>query len=237
MLCLRNGLVGAIILVMLCFTADINYYMHKINKQLSDLFAYTKALGEIVETINPTSVDFNKLKEANVYILNLAKNVLGSGTVIKIKDTPYILSCAHLTGRINNLRLNGTNGSVKLTLIKVDPKHDLALFGFNVVPKNIQYVELGELPIIGDQVYAVGNTSGYEDVISSGIISTIEDGEYYVTNVVYFGNSGGGLYSKKGKLIGVVNGLAYLDNRAPYTMGAVVGLSTIKAFLKDLYGK
>ena len=72
-------------------------------------------------------------------------------------------------------------------------------------------VRSGDLPRVGDSVFAVGNPLGYEASYTAGVVSAVRTtgdgpGAMRVLQVqasVNSGNSGGGLYDQEGRLIGL----------------------------------
>lgn len=88
-----------------------------------------------------------------------------------------------------------------------DSKADLALVE---VAYPHAFVALGKAPQIGDEVMSIGSPLGFEFVASQGIVSAVDveangySGQYVLhTSMIDHGSSGGGLFNKKGQLIGV----------------------------------
>lgn len=97
--------------------------------------------------------------------------------------------------------------------MKIDYELDLAILKLIDEDKKYQPVKMSNGSYkSGDLVYAIGNTSNYGIGISSGIISVEEVNVKYedISRLVIqadiniaSGNSGGGLFNKKGELIGI----------------------------------
>ncbi len=196
-----------------------------------------------------------KLQEVNVMIHNVSEYTLGSGVTIKYNDKFYILSAGHMAETENDKLELWENGQ-KICDLKI-VKHEHALNDIfvteeeslnsqdlillqpideNIVP--IIYTELADYePIVGEDIYIVGNPMGKEDVITDGrIIKFVGNFMEYVDHT-YFGNSGGGVYNKEGKLLGIVSHLEPLQpipTIPAYMVYRAVRLDTIKKFLKDL---
>lgn len=184
--------------------------------------------------------EINKIKKANVRILNLTEGRAGSGTYIKYRGRFFILSCAHLIdydSRIDEfedrmyVQLDDKT-YYPLILEKIDKELDLALFKVKF-RHNFPYLELSDVePKKGSEVLAVGNPDGLRDIVTDGIIGDIDEERYLFTNLIFFGNSGGALIYRN-KVIGVVTQIRTYINFPTVFMnyGYAVNLKTIKEFL------
>lgn len=188
-----------------------------------------------VQTIDNPDID--KIKEANVRIVNFTKGYSGSGTYIKYKDKYYILTCAHLVENNEDFIYAETddNNLYSLTLEKIDKDKDLALYKVNF-DKELSYLEISEeTPKLGSEVIVIGNPDGLTDIVTNGVISNVEKDKYYINAIIFFGNSGGALIYK-GKVVGVISQIAtYMD--FPYVFvnySIAVNLDTIQGFLRYL---
>lgn len=100
----------------------------------------------------------------------------------------------------------------------VHASRDVALI--RVSGCRLKKAEIGNAPQQGDTVSIVGHPLGQEWSLSSGVVSRIlPNGTIQVDAAVNFGNSGGGVYDKYGRLIGIVS---YL--RTPSWFGTWSGL-------------
>ena len=97
------------------------------------------------------------------------------------------------------------------TVLGVDAERDLALLQSNVTGTPIKAA--GRLPDIGEDILAIGNPSGLEGTVSTGIISGIrtEDGSQYfqITAPISPGSSGGPIIDEHNEVLGVST--FYLD--------------------------
>ena len=135
---------------------------------------------------------------------------LGSGFIID--PDGIILTNAHVVA-------NASEVTVKLTdrreftakVIGVDPQTDVAVLKIDA--KNLPAVKLGDSDTVrvGEWVVAIGSPFGFENSVTSGIVSAkaraLPDGTYVPfiqTDVaVNPGNSGGPLFNLKGEVIGI----------------------------------
>lgn len=180
----------------------------------------------------PNSEDMLK---SNLLLMNRKIQGLGSGTYITYKGKKYVLTCSHLTSKDNQILSVVTKSPLwrRMVLVKIDRTNDLALY--RVSELNVPTIELSDrVPVVGSTVYLVGNPGGIEDVISNGIVAKIDEKGYFITNKMFFGNSGGGLMYE-GKLIGVTNSVAILNtNGVTETYGYCIRLSKILKFLEGV---
>lgn len=180
----------------------------EIQQGLKDLEHKAQLLTDIMFRLD------NKIKEydfdsnlafANVYIINKTQRCLGSGVYLKYNDKFYVLTAGHIGDfgdEMYILTVDKTEYPVKV--IKRNKDIDLMLLD-PLDYKQEDYAELSdEEPVIGSNVYLVGNPNGYRMITTNGIVSK-RFGLYYVVSApMFFGNSGGGLYYKN-KLIGIAS--------------------------------
>lgn len=162
-------------------------------------------------------------------VLNLDKSIVWIKHKIQDKEHPkrkgwascsgvyitpnVVLTAAHCFPEdMNTLQLwiktDGVPFRVSSSTPILSRGHDLALF-YVALPGTP--VELDLTVKRGDSVYSYGNPLGMESILTEGIISRTDfhysgnDNVYLVIdNVVMPGNSGGGIFTKKGKLAGIV---------------------------------
>lgn len=126
------------------------------------------------------------------------------------------------------------------TVAMVDAKRDLALLKADgkVLPPHTFAKLADEPPAIGEHLYILGHVKGLYWSHIEGIVSSHRSGVptgklgikgpfLQVSGPVYYGNSGGGAFNKKGELVGI----ASFMYRAPQTT-MFIHLYSIKQFLK-----
>jgi S1-C subfamily serine protease len=194
-----------------------------------------------------------KLKQATVMIYNTSIGALGSGVTIKYKGKFYILSAGHMA-ETNTDALSFWENEQKIGDLEI-VKHsftapeiedgdftkgtDLILLSSKnktLVPRF--YVELADRePTAPTEIYIVGNPAGIEDVLSDGRIIRYMNNFMYYINHTYYGNSGGGVFTRDGRLIGIVSHMfpiGYNYEIPPYMTYGAVRLNEIFEFLKDI---
>jgi len=178
----------------------------------------------------------DEIKEANIIVRNRTSGYQGAGSHIKINETSYILTCEHLMGGKTDkmVGLLGEEREVKLEIVKYDKKKDIMLLK-PVENLDIAHFEISKVaPKEGSEVIAVGNPNAMVDVITEGVVADITEEHYTVTNLIYFGNSGGSILYK-GKIVGVVTNLRiYYGKNVFVNYGYANTLETINEFLKGI---
>lgn len=245
---------------------DFNQFMFTLMNTTDNIIIKTQqALNKKIDNLlEKTKYDKFKLEKTlqqySVIIHNNTLGALGTGVTLKYKGKFYILSAGHMaTVSKDNFNLpeelelweNG-NKICELEIVKhnytspeENKKGDLTK-GTDLLllkPKNANfiprfYVELADFePDTATEIYIVGNPMGLEDVVSDGRIILYKNNFVYYIDHTYFGNSGGGVFTKDGKLIGIVSHmipLQPLENIPAYMVYGAVRLSVIYTFLADI---
>ena len=136
----------------------------------------------------------------------------GTGVVIESSDTEtLILTAAHVT-EIGNLRAlfvgEKTGKSYPVTLVDINKAFDIALVSIPVGGKKVGKIsplnEIGRM----EQVFSVGSGKGYPIHLTEGYTSISNGGYMLVTTPAISGNSGGGIWIKRGdwyELVGIAS--------------------------------
>jgi len=236
----------------------INIYnqLNKLQKTDKSLLEIAKLLNERINLV-PQEIKYNKilleqkLKQVNVMIVNATLGAEGSGVTLKYKGKFYILSAGHMAENdTDELWLKENDQLIcKLEIVKHDyTTHeeedytqgtDLILLrpiDPTIVPR--VYVELADNePITGTEIYIVGNPMAIEDVISDGRVVIYHNNFMYYRDGTYYGNSGGGIYTIDGKLVGIVSHMLPIQPNPtvpPYMIYGAVRLEVILQFMKDV---
>ncbi|WP_455476665.1 Do family serine endopeptidase [Bartonella sp. B41] len=138
---------------------------------------------------------------------------LGSGFVIDAQEG-LIVTNYHVIVDADDIEVNFTDGTkLKAKLLGKDSKTDLALLQVNAEGKKLTAVRFGdsEKARIGDWVMAIGNPYGFGGSVTVGIISArnrdLNAGPYdnfiQTDAAINRGNSGGPLFDRNGKVIGI----------------------------------
>jgi S1-C subfamily serine protease len=115
-----------------------------------------------VELDKRKSIDLtevNRIKEANLYIINATEGYSGSGTHVKIKGESYILTCAHLLKGDNDIIVAQDDSEYYhiTEIVKVNPAMDLMLLKTKTI-EEVAYLEISDIfPEQGSEVTVIGN--------------------------------------------------------------------------------
>ena len=141
---------------------------------------------------------------------------LGSGFLIH--PNGYIVTNAHVVRRAQKITVTLADGSkYKALAISSDPDHDLAVLKINpLAGQQLAFLTLGRSDdlMVGETVIAIGNSMGYANSLTTGVISAIDRtmsfrdvvtirGLIQTDAPINPGNSGGPLLNVKGELIGI----------------------------------
>jgi serine protease Do len=135
---------------------------------------------------------------------------IGSGFIVSADG--IILTNAHVVAEADEVKVRLTDRrEFKAKVLGVDPQTDVA--ALKIEASNLPAVKIGnpDQVRVGEWVVAIGSPFGFENTVTSGIVSakarSLPDGTYVPflqTDVaVNPGNSGGPLFNMKGEVIGI----------------------------------
>ena len=157
----------------------------------------------------------------------------GMGSGFFFGDNKTIATNLHVVQNAAKLAIklsSGETGWIEAVL-GVDARRDLVLLQSSV--NGIPIKAAGRLPDIGEDILAIGNPSGLEGTVSTGIISGIrtEDGSQYfqITAPISPGSSGGPIIDEHNEVLGVST--FYLDGAQS------LNFAMPAAYLTKLYSK
>jgi len=146
----------------------------------------------------------------------LPRQVNGMGTGIVIDPRGYILTNHHVVDGVRRINVTLSSGQSYIAkIVSRDKKTDLAIIQIHT-PSPLPVVTIGTSQdlMAGETVIAVGNAFGYENTVTTGIISALHRNVQVNETQQYFdliqtdasinpGNSGGPLLNIDGQMIGV----------------------------------
>lgn len=178
---------------------------------------------EAVQKVQPSVVSISSEKKAASSSRwpfsaeeNTRPRVSGMGTGVILDARGFILTNHHVVDKVQGIEVRLHDGSVyPARLIQQDPAIDLAMLKIDA-NRTLVPIDLGASSdlMIGETVITIGNAFGYENTVSTGIISalgrnvTLSDDQVYRNLVqtdacINPGNSGGPLVNIDGELIGI----------------------------------
>ena len=199
---------------------------------------------------------YNDYAKSVFFLYNEKAEAIGTGFLVD--SSGLILSNWHVTDKTKKMFVwtlpeEGVIDADSLfakeyyfgSVIAENKKEDLALIKAIGLPKNIKPVNLGtnDEVNVGDSVYAIGHPKGLPWSFSAGMVSqkrknykwTYKDKSEHSATVLQMqtpistGNSGGPLFSGKGKVVGV-NTLFQGDGQ---NLNFAVAVDHVKKFIKD----
>ncbi len=160
-------------------------------------------LGQAVERVTP-SVFLVRTYDSNGKTLNL-------GTGFFVEDTGELVTNWHvMKGAGSAVVSQGGKTYRVLRILAIDVNSDLAILQ---VEREVEGIPLREdLPRVGESVIVIGNPLGYENTVSTGIVSAVRtNGDrttIQVTAPISPGSSGSPVIDVYGRVIGVANSTA-----------------------------
>ncbi|MGB1377027.1 MAG: S1C family serine protease [Miltoncostaeaceae bacterium] len=163
---------------------------------------------------------------------------LGSGFLID-RDG-HVLTNAHVVEDSTTTTVTFSDGTERTArILGVDTSTDLAVLKIPRVPEGIQPVRLGSSGalVVGQDVVAIGNPYGLERTATTGIVSALErtieaPNGFAIQNAIQTdaainqGNSGGPLFDRAGRVIGMNTQIAS-QNGGNVGLGFAVPIDTI----------
>ena len=143
----------------------------------------------------------------------------GAGSGVIVKENGYIATNYHVVDGANKVEVTLHNGDVyNATIVGTDPSNDIAVVKIDANDLTTAVIGDSSKVSVGDLAVAIGNPLGQlGGTATSGIISaldrtlTIEGTTLTLLQTdaaINGGNSGGGLFSGNGELIGIVESKA-----------------------------
>lgn len=178
-------------------------------------------------------------------------SALGSGVIISDEGSAcYILTNYHVVSDISRAVVKVGDTQYEAEAVGSDSKTDLAVLKINA--SGLTPIEWGDSSevTVGDWVMAIGSPYGYEQTVTTGIVSALYRSDVLKnetgtgSSTVYTdmiqtdaainpGNSGGALVNSEGKLIGV-NTYISSTSQSSAGLGFAIPVSTAKSVADQL---
>lgn len=126
---------------------------------------------------------------------------LCSGTAVSPDTLWTAKHCLESGGAI--VKINGV--AVKQAHVRELSRDRVAVRVTGIIFKHI--AKIGPPPVQGQRIRWFGNPAGNPDVYREGYIARVRDGETVIVATVCKGDSGSGLLSDKGEVIGIVSAM------------------------------
>ena len=137
---------------------------------------------------------------------------VGSGFVLDGEG--HILTAAHVVGRSDRVQVRLSDGSVRRgVVLGSDPGADVAVIAVDPAGLTPAPLALDEEPRVGQLAVAIGSPLGFEQTVTSGVISALDrslrlsgaviDNLIQTDAAINSGNSGGLLADRYGRVVGL----------------------------------
>jgi S1-C subfamily serine protease len=204
---------------------------------VDDLLALADAeeqlLIHLYERVSPSVVYIN------VTLANGFGGGTGSGFVLDTQG--HIVTNNHVVEGAGRILVHFVDDTtVEAELVGADPDNDLAVIRVDVPASLLKPVELGDSAAlrVGQRAIAVGNPFGFEQTMTTGIISALgrvvlQDSGFSLPKLIQTdaainpGNSGGPLLDSQGRVIGVTT-LIFSSSGSSAGVGFAVPVDTVK---------
>jgi S1-C subfamily serine protease len=216
-----------LLLVGLLLYSEAKDWLHDLYQERAEPRAIT-ARGALAEDEQSTIEMFKMVSPSVVFITSLAQQTdffsfraleipQGAGSGFIWDDSGYIVTNYHVMMSSRRARVALADGSVRTgLLVGTEPDKDVAVLKVEA-PKSV----LPPIPIgtsenleVGQKVYAIGNPFGFDQTLTTGIISGLGreimaatkrpiEGVIQTDAAINPGNSGGPLLDSAGRVIGV----------------------------------
>jgi len=176
--------------------------------------------GDAVVYIEVSDINHKAIASGSGFIVNASGMIVTNFHVIK--------GCSYASVTLQN----GTKYDVK-SVLNYNEKQDIAVLQLSNAA-NLSIAKLGDSNTVetGDNVVAIGSPQGFENTLSTGIISGINrksdrGTDIQTTASITHGSSGGALFDEYGNLIGIT----YAGYDTAGDIGFVIPINEVKPFL------
>ena len=228
-----TAVVAALVSGALClgvgFTAITNGWVHApTSSSLSDVKSNTSGSGS-AKAKSGTAVDWSavakEVSDSVVAIDVTTSDGEAKGSGVVISDKGYIATNNHVISGGQQIQVTLASGAMySAQVVGTDTTTDLAVIKLDNPPSDLKVAEFADSDdlAVGESVMAIGNPLGYDDTVTTGIVSALnrpvtvtdDDNNAIVTNAVQIdaainpGNSGGPTFNAAGQVIGINSSIA-----------------------------
>ncbi len=200
---------------------------------------YTRA--QICEIAAPSVVGIDILSPVSYW--GQIYEAEGSGSGVVLTEDGYIATCAHVVENATSIKVTlNDDTQYEATIVGTDKRNDIAIIKIDAQSLTPAQIGDSDMLTVGEDVIAIGNPLGeLRGTATSGIISalrrpvTVEGVEMELVQTdaaISPGNSGGGLFSSSGRLIGIVNAKASGSNAEG--LGFAIPINNVLTEINDL---
>jgi S1-C subfamily serine protease len=217
------------------------------------LNAEERSLTELFEEAAPSAVYITSLaRQRDLFSFNVLEIPRGTGSGFVWDNHGHVVTNFHVIEAGDAFQVTLADQSEwSATPVGVAPEKDLAVLRVEAPPGRLQPIALGTSDDlkVGQQVMAIGNPFGFDQTLTTGIISALGREIRSATGIpirgviqtdaaINPGNSGGPLLDSSGRLIGV-NTAIYSTSGSYAGIGFAIPADTVNWVVPDLiaFGK
>jgi S1-C subfamily serine protease len=217
------------------------------------LTAVERDLTELFEESSPSVVNVTSLAlQRDFFRLNVMEIPRGAGSGIVWDRLGHVVTNFHVVRGANGWEVTLADQTVRRAeLVGTAPEKDLAVLRIEADPDELVPIRIGSSADlrVGQTVLAIGNPFGFDQSLTTGIISALGREIESVARVpisdviqtdaaINPGNSGGPLLDSAGRLIGV-NTAIYSPSGSSAGIGFAIPVDTVNWVVPDLiaYGR
>ena len=189
----------------------------------------------------------NNAVRRDVFTLNVVEVPQGSGSGFVWDRKGHVVTNFHVVRNGDAFTVSLADGKrYEAKLVGVEPFKDLAVLRIDAPDEHLEPLELGDSNslVVGQKVLAIGNPFGFDQTLTTGIISAIGREMKSVAGTtiqdviqtdasINPGNSGGPLLDSAGRVIGL-NTAIYSPTGASAGIGFAVPVSAIRRVVPQL---
>ena len=183
----------------------------------------------------------------SIFSFNAVEIPQGTGSGFVWDKKGRIVTNYHVISDASRIQVTmADNTTWKAVLVGVAADKDLAVLQLTSLPRQLRPIAIGnsEDLLVGQKVFAIGNPFGFDQTITSGIISALNREISSVTGreirgviqtdaAINPGNSGGPLLDSAGRLIGV-NTAIYSPSGGYAGIGFAVPVDTVNSIVPQI---
>lgn len=169
------------------------------------LFSTSFAFGQSATEIAKNAIQ----STVSIVALDNTSQPLGFGSGFIIEDELIATNVHVIEGSSSAYVLvNGQEKKYKIDgYLSIDKANDLVILKVSGLKQKSMTLNQGNIPEIGEKIYAIGNPKGFNGTFSEGIISGIRNFDnnqvLQITAPISPGSSGGPVLNLKGEVVGV----------------------------------
>jgi S1-C subfamily serine protease len=247
---LLGGVVAIAIAAVLVETGAIDVGGEKVVQRQAPLSSGS-SVAQVYEKVGP-GVAFIRANvveaTSNPYGFPEQQEGQSTGSGFVLDDDGYVATNAHVINGARDVTVSFSEGeAVPAKIVGKDLSTDLAVVKVDPGDVKLTPVPLGASRDVhvGDPVVAIGNPFGYEDTVTSGIVSAIQrqieaPNDFTIDHVIQTdaainpGNSGGPLLDAKGRVIGINSQIATGGGQGSVGIGFAVPVALAKQVFPQL---